>query len=317
MPLITEDWTRRVYNQSPDGRWTAVLEFLVASAFPGDVVNELVALSLAPRQGSSHPFNAFLLATDPKARREGFNLWRVAVGYQIIPAILGSLDGNPLNAPTRIRYEHGEQSYPVDHDFNGNPIVNSAGDGFSSNFNDTMPTRFFTFISNRRGYYLSDSIAYEDMTNSSDWTVQGVTFGAGTCKCLTLGPEGEWTGNAQYVPIAYRFEFNPKGFKLRVLDQGRRAYYQPIDANGGEDPVLAGIVDSANEATTVDVLLDGNGGLAKSAVTAGFTVAGNESADGGATPAGATVDSTNAAAAGTTWFLWTVKGSADFNALGL
>jgi hypothetical protein len=235
MAVATERWQGRTLTQDATSytSWTAEISWDVIEAD-----NETDALSAAgiPALRDPHPQNPLLKCRSRTPREDGFNKFIITCTYGIEQESWTAPDADPLAQPPRVRWNTCTSSEDVDRDIDGNPIVNSVGDAFSSPAKRRFNTKSFTIFRNEPFYNFAASLIYENTINSVAWTVLGVTFPAGTIMCACIEPTNEYDANAaSYVTMAYTFEvagltrdYNPTSaslFQLRLLDQGQRAKY--------------------------------------------------------------------------------------------
>jgi hypothetical protein len=227
MPNSTERWPDREYtaNESASRAWD-VIAAQDESAAIATVANEWGVAS-----GAGHPLNASLIAGNPTVKMIGprNSLWTVKYPYSVPSG--ATIPTNPLQLPPKILWQPGEQSEAIDRDWYDNPIVNSAGDAPTNPLHENFPTMFLTIKRWEQTYDVQKHFFYRNTLNKDRFTIFGRWIvEPGQCLCLGYSPEGEFDLNAQYVYVAYRFEFQKgniqdnddlyDGFKRRFLDQG-------------------------------------------------------------------------------------------------
>ncbi len=230
---------------------------------------ELLADFECPKYNDPLPEQPSLLANQIRPDRQGTGFWHIYVTYAIPadgnkhPGKNGAGDnGDPTLLPTEWDWEDSLETEPVDRDYKGQPITNSARDPLSTPATNTFS--FLVLIAYKwyRGFPLNLSNQFRNKTNSDSWRPAGNIFGGrsfdkGIVKCTSIKPVGRLTASARFVQVAHSFMVRPDGWKFRHMDVGRRMYsvtgpnlvtVQPIVL---KSPPKAPITD--------DVRLDGKG----------------------------------------------------------
>lgn len=284
MATYTEDWSKQKLVKAAAG-WTADREFQVLGATSETTALAATALyggAAMPAINDAHPSSGVLKCDSVSAEQTGFKFWVVKAHYSIPKdgqdhGGPGSQD-DPLLVPPRIKWDFGSTSEPIDRDINGNPIVNSAGDPFQQSPTREFTTLFLVYTRNEPFFNVQTALLYRNKTNSTDMYIAGAgTVTAGQMICRDISPASDYTADATFVPVTYKFELREDGFKTRILDQGLRAYYlnptsnqivlehlcttkrqvinQPVRLNGIGQPIdvwMQGVTDGVNYYETVD-----------------------------------------------------------------
>lgn len=253
---------------------------------------------------TAHPDDAGMLVNSIEVA-SGLNLRDVTVRYSV-PAAGGkhpnSSAQDPATRPTTYRWASGFETFNVDRDFNGQPIVNSAWQRFD---NDPTVTKSHLILEITRTYTLfniADAFTYYDKVNSTTWnlSVLGITVPEGLAKCTGILPTDPITANSDTIEVRHVFELRPEGHQVEVLDQGTVAAIDNIS------DLAEPIQTAQNVYATSQILLNGKGGVLKD------TYSHTTGTDWGGKPAHATPIAT-----GSAWKLrYEVYGAVDFNALG-
>lgn len=159
---------------------------------------------------------------------------------------------NPLSEPAAITWtsEQFQKRAVIDRD--GNGIVNSAGDPFDPPLMMDDSRRVVT-ISKNLAVVPSWILTYQDAVNSSSFTVDGITIGAGYAKVqsVTVGEKQKRNGTAFRV-VTLVIHLQKTGWALTHEDVGFR------ETNYAGEMVNI-LNDGDSERPTAPVALDGAG----------------------------------------------------------
>lgn len=201
--------------------------------------------------------------------------WAIDVDFDIPQD--GSFDPyqNPLNRPYELTWGESTISVPMEYDYYGRLLKNSAGDFF-----DPLPTREITVDTLRvtkwfATYDRSLSRALRNCVNTNQLTVAGTVVLPYEMLCRRIIPIASYTTKARYVQVAFDFEMctefrsmsmpNVSGypFDAHLVDKGRRGWYD--DGSGTVKKGFfcvakgTGAAQRAIQILGDDVLLDGIG----------------------------------------------------------
>ncbi len=258
MPAVeaTEMWSLRSYakGKAATRAWTVVFATTATDAMNAPNVAHV---------GERFPEDPQLSIPQGgvEAESPGFNFWIVKASY-----VLGSFDGNNDNTLKRPRYrwEQGNISEAVDVDAEARPLVNSTGDPFGGVYGDDA-VFYLTVTRWEPRYDLAKAATYQNACNLDNINPLGVgALEPGQMKCLAIIPTEDYDASEISIKIAYRFEIR-KGrtkdadnkwdaFKHRLIDEGRRSYYQ---ADSGLK--IGEIVYQDGREPSGPVLLNGSG----------------------------------------------------------
>lgn len=307
MPVeVSERWHDETLHKDADSQqWTAVRAFDVVGVLSTELAGQASGPPYGgvPRIGERHPRTPSLAARKVDPVRAGFGLYKVTVNYSI-----GTFSGeeDPLKQPPKLKWDIGSESLPVDHDPDGNPILNSALDAFDPPQSREFTTIFLTVTRNEPYFDLTKALNFSNRVNSSAFNIKGAGIVApGQILCRSIKPNSEYIEGVRFVPICYEFELRPgkmadsdgmwDGFKYRLLDQGVRAFYD--DKNKGRIYDADQRLAFPQVATTSDIRLDGMGGIYKVALFSGPFVLSNGSASASVSqpgpPKGAIIETTD------------------------
>jgi hypothetical protein len=175
----------------------------------------------------------------------------------------GAVDGNPLSAPVEFRWNTVKMSLPVERDADGNAIVVSSGRGVDPPTYKDFNAKELSVIRNEASFSIATALTYENTVNSGAWGGAKT----GEVRCTEVVPINQYTANASYVRIAYRFLFlsedifGSEPHQLRLLDQDTMAYglISTGGSSGSSKRELVPLVNTNGEAVDYPVLLDGYG----------------------------------------------------------
>lgn len=267
---VSERWSdEKLHKDFNSTQWTAIRTFDVAG------VTDAQAAALAsgspygsiPRIGEQHPRTSSMAVRSIDPERTGFSLFKVTVNYGV-----GTFDNqeDPLLKKPRIKWGIGSESLPVDHDADGNPLLNSALDAFDPPLSTEFTTIFLSITRNEPYFDVQKALTFSNRININPFNIKGAGIVApGQILCRSIQPAGEYIEGVRFVPIVYDFELRSglkldsdglwDGFKYRILDQGLRAFYSKTekgriyDADQRTAPTKSPV--------TTDVRLDGKGGI--------------------------------------------------------
>jgi hypothetical protein len=228
MPAVaTERLSDRKLLQSTDGKWTAQLGYDVIG-----YVDEDTAIGACPvQEGSPHPRSSGLTCTKIQLMEDKLTMAHVVANFEV------DADSTQLNSPPSITWKWAKVSQPVETDLNGNGILNSAGDAFTSKASRQFAVRYLTITRNEPYYDQAVADQYTDTTNSDSISFEGITYNPGQVYCMSYAPTGAYHSTDPYVTVAYAFEIRSPNysnltpyqirypFQLRLLDQGQRGIY--------------------------------------------------------------------------------------------
>lgn len=296
---VSERWSdEKLHKDYKSTAWTGIRAFDVLGV--ADAQAAAIAsgspYGAIPRIGQQHPRTSSMAVHSVDPERTGFNLFKVTVNYAV-----GTFDGqeDPLLQKPKLKWGIGSESLPVDHDADGNPLLNSALDAFDPPPSAEFTTIFLSITRNEPYFDVAKALAYSNRINANAFTIKGAgVVDSGQILCRSIQPTGEYIEGVRFVPVCYDFELRSglkqdsdglwDGFKYRILDQGLRAFYDTsLPPARIYDPDQPARLKAATPVTT-DVRLNGYGATFDGA----YTVTANFSPSTGKTksPKGSIID---------------------------
>lgn len=263
LPEITPAWAQDTLTLAMDSKQQVLTYHAAGFHRAQDVLDH----PDCPKLNDPHPSNPDLKALEVRPDRKGIILWHVLVTYAVPedgnrhPGKNSDDSGDPTRKPTEWDWDDGVEMEEFDRDIEGNPIVNSALDPFSTPAQATTQTLVIVAYRWYTSFDVERSQLYRNTVNEDDWRPSGTLFGgrsipAGTAKCVSIRPTARLTSNARYVEVMHRFELRADGWKYRVMDQGRRM--NAVSNNVGTvQPIV--LVQPPKAPISQDVRLDGSG----------------------------------------------------------
>jgi len=205
---------------------------------------------LFPLAYDVHPYEPYLFVSNKSATENpGPKKYKLTIEY-------GSI-GNPEDIPPQIEWTYATSSEPIDRDFDGNAITNSAGETSDPPLNDEKEDQIYRLVYNSFTFDILRSAEYKGAVNSDVW----FGFEPGHAKVITLS--GTFNGS-ETVPFwtitqEVQIRFNDT-WEKRYLDQGFRKK-TGTDADG--NPEYETIKDKNGDPVSQPVLLDGEGAILK------------------------------------------------------
>jgi len=129
----------------------------------------------------------------------------------------------PQNDPIQITWSTEQYQIVAAKDRNGKPILNSAGDYFSDPPPMRDVSRRIVTIEKNMTSVPSWILDTQDAVNSSSFTIDGVTIGAGKAKVqrVSIGPK-EFRNGTVYRKVGIEIHLQKNGWDLEILDCGFR-----------------------------------------------------------------------------------------------
>lgn len=205
-----------------------------------------------PRIGSVHPEDSgawcTTLRVDNFAPYKG---WRVTAEYSSEM----ELAENPTNDPALIRWDSEQFQKPAIFDYNGEAIVNSAGDPFDPP-NMMDDSRRVVTVTKNLASVPAWILTYQDAINSGPFTIDGVSVATGLAKMQRVAVSERQTRNGtSFRTVDFTIHLQKNGWKLEPLDAG----FREREATG-TPPELKNIKNpNDDELPGAPVPLDGSG----------------------------------------------------------
>jgi hypothetical protein len=177
--------------------------------------------SAHPDQANTYLVSIGVTASGETADDDGTpaRLWTVDLEYGTLAA--GVVPGGPLAQPPRWSLTPYPVEEPAYVDFDGQPILNSAGDPFNPPLTYERLKYTFTVTRNEASPDLGTILALSNKVNAADWLI----FAAQTAKTLPIEvPAAEFDNETStlFYPMKYSWDIDPNTWKVKVLNQGFR-----------------------------------------------------------------------------------------------
>ena len=158
------------YGKSVDGR-TAVRVFSVLTDSPTTDTPLIVARSsLLPAVNAPHPQDFYLRAQSVDVRRIAPYYFEASVPYRTVSVIDSISDSeNPLDSDARIRWTFSESEEQMDHDADGNPILNINGEPFDPPLTRPVRDPVLQITRNLPGFDIALATRYKDAVSSDSF----------------------------------------------------------------------------------------------------------------------------------------------------
>jgi hypothetical protein len=218
---------------------------------------------------SRHPddIRAFCVSINPVQDSQDPTLWIVTCQYSYHVDGLGSdprIDSqqqgidpasrvdSPLSRPTDYTITTGSRPWAVYQDYQGNSIVNSAGDPFTPPIEIERVEAVITVGFNQANAPSTAWLGSVGRVNSNTMVIGPYTFGIGTIKCNRVSAQPVYENNVGYWRWSLEFGYRPT-WAFVLVDSGLRTrLFFGATPRFIIDPVTAQKVDQP-------VLLDGGG----------------------------------------------------------
>jgi len=273
---VIEVWKGQAAVNSADGAIrTRVFDVYFDS---GPVANERAAAALTatdgttavPAFGTQHAVATALYVREKSASETGSPLiFRVTVTYRNIDKFKEhkAVDEavNPLSRDAEVSYSFADEEVQIDHDIDGNAIVNSALETPDPPITKTISDLVIRIVSNESSYSPTTAMNYKNKLNSGSF----MGFSAGLVKCVDYSAVkmvNDVTGGT-YWQLTKEFQVRlatvggvNAGWKKRILDQGFRELDGTDDNN---KPKYKAVTAADDEGKLIPVsepvLLNGSG----------------------------------------------------------
>lgn len=163
-----------------------------------------------------------------------------------------NFDPNPLTRPPVITGGGADFTQTVDHDVDGKPILNSAGQLYEGLPERPIRAMTFTIQRNEAGNPATKAGTNSNTTNSDVW--YGVAIGNGLMGKITFAKKIEIVNGSPvtYWEVTYPITVRRDGWRVKLIDNG----YAYLDGTN-----RATILDKGGNTPRVPALLDGAGGV--------------------------------------------------------
>lgn len=268
--VVTERWSPQVVSFM-GGSYTANRIFDVTGAATETAAFAAVAaFDPSTVLNAQHPQNAYMYSRGPTSERPGFNMYAVKVQYQSTPAGRFENPGSPLLEPVIYRWNQLCQTEATDRDNANELLVNMAGEPFSQPYPTDVISIRVVAVRNEAAFDAATALQFGNSVNNANVSYNGGQWNVekGQSKVIAVEPISEITSAAPFVKVQYTIDLKGgyfldtdgfwDGFKLRILNQGRRGWW-----DDGGTPRRGNIVaissDGSPQRVDTDVLLDATG----------------------------------------------------------
>lgn len=281
MPVVKIDhrFKQRGGSLSWDGTRQSTEHYLVVTDEPKLSATLVVVLANAfedaegnnvPRLGTSHPQDAYAIATNIKADPASDDplTWTVIVSYETQKA-----DSTPPQAPDplqqrfKFQWDATTERRVIEQTIAGpnpgdmpQPIVNSAGQAFDPPPEEDEPIVTLAFERNEALDRVAQANAFRNSINNTSWSVLGFLVPAGQARIVrmrsvyTLGRAGASAQYDHYFVNSVDIHFKEDGWDLSLLDRGTQ---ELVQVGAALEP--RNIADEEGEAIRAPQLLNGSG----------------------------------------------------------
>lgn len=216
---VTKRWSDPGGGYDSDRRWHNPY-FEVLTDNPSTSDKEILAASAGgvsvPKYGESLEGDPFMRCVGADIReRRGPYLTIVAPKYETAP--VGSQVDDPLSAPPDVDWDFVDAEVPVDHDRDGKPLCNAAGDLYED-VTETESDLVLNYTRFEASYNAQIAYQYKNKINSDVF----LNFPAGTAKCNFIkGRRFYKVAQYFYWQVSYQFQFHEPDWQRVFLNAGR------------------------------------------------------------------------------------------------
>lgn len=234
MPTVTEMWSGQKWQRGVSASRSFQIYFTTSEEVNYSTAESALGNQFGVRHNTSHRFDARMLAQVPVISNDGGPyLLRADVTYAR-PSGGQQQEENPIDEAPRVNWSYGVELEPSDRDIEGNPVTNSAGSIYEGLTREVVVS-YLRITRNESSYDPNFALAFMNTTNSDSFPVPGpsgrrYTVPALWAKCISILPAGDYTEDADYVPVEYTIaiktpvtDFEKSGVSLwdwRLMDKG-------------------------------------------------------------------------------------------------
>lgn len=254
---IQETWDNRGGDGGADGRAGASRSFRVIVDDPRTAYTDIALHEDIPKLGSLHPENFALYCARVSVVQRNKFLWEVSVGY----SNESEKAEDPTDDAAEIDWDTEQFQKPAVKDRDGNAILNSAGDPFDPPAEMDDSRRVVTIKKNMEEVP-SWILDFQDVVNSSSFSVDGITVAAGLAKVQRVSVGAVQRRNdISYRPVTIVLHLRRDGWALEILNRGFRWTNGAarIKVSYTDSGTLVSPGDPVENEPTEPVLLDADG----------------------------------------------------------
>lgn len=215
---VTKRWSDPGGGYDSDRRWHNPY-FEVLTDNPSTSDKEILAASAGgvsvPKYGESLEGDPFMRCVGADIReRRGPYLTIVAPKYETAP--VGSQVDDPLSAPPDVDWDFVDAEVPVDHDRDGNPLCNAAGQPYED-ITETETDLILNYTRFEANYNAKTAYQYRNTVNSDVF----LGFAPGQAKCNFIkGRRFYKVAQYFYWQVSYQFQFHYPDWQRVFLNAG-------------------------------------------------------------------------------------------------
>lgn len=192
-----------------------------------------------------------------KPQRDSDNpyLWTIACEYDSAPRDSNDKDKDkpPLERPAKISYRGASRRVAMEYDVNNKWVVNTSGDPFDPPIEMDQYRLVMEIEKNVAVFNPQVIVEFVNSTNNDYF--YGNT--PNTVLLMDLTANSQEEDGFLFWQVKYVFEFNPEGYKTKILNQGVNEIV--YDSTGGFVEKRAVVDTKTKQARTKPVLLDKDG----------------------------------------------------------
>jgi hypothetical protein len=235
--LVTERWSPPKLAYTSGGYRAQRVFDVTGVATQDSAIGAVVAHDATTAYNAKHPLSQWMYVDGQSCDMGGFTVAVVTISYASNPAGRHVDPGNPLTEPARYHFTWGTISTNADTDASGNPAMNTAGEPFSEPLPAEIVNGFLTVERNEPFYDATTAVDYQNAVNIAPVSFNNGAYGLlkGQACLRNSTAVTPITSAATFATIRYVIELRGgktldsdgfwDGFKVRALNQGRRAYW--------------------------------------------------------------------------------------------
>lgn len=260
----TEKWSGRSLDKTIDN-WTATRVFQVkgASTITAALASSVNTGGVLPVLNSAHPDNSRLKCKSISPTSQGPTFWEIRYTYEIPEdgdehvgkGAAYEENADPLLQPPVISWSDVSATEEIESDRDGNAILVSSRRPPAQQVNKRVTWKELSITRPEPFFDIVKSNTYTDTVNSVAFPLKGGgTVNAGEMYCVSILPATDYSPDALFILMRYRFWIRSGGFQARFLDQDIMQY---LSGASGQTPVT----DEFGTEVSQPQLLDGTGAV--------------------------------------------------------
>lgn len=251
---VEELWPGRDGEDNVNRKRTYTRTFLAITDNVADDATVVGADHRIPRLGAFHPNDPFswVVKNQPRQSDDSPTLWTVTISYGTdLPEVMAresqqvdengesqagdvakdpsSRAENPLDRQPSWRVDYEQATEVCEEDWQGFPILNSAGDPFDPPLEKEVSYRVVSVSFNVAGINFDLLDQFDDAINNAPWKGRP----AYTWRITGLNYESAMENGISFWKVSMRFKYKAKGWLRRVIDRGFREIQTTGSAGAG------------------------------------------------------------------------------------